>query len=65
MSRLTELPRRARMAGSLFGAGLEVEFAASTKRLKFGVWRYMFATDSDIKQAAGSWNALLTSTKPE
>lgn len=32
---------------------------------EFGTWRYMFATESDIKQAAGSWNALLTSTKPE
>lgn len=31
----------------------------------FGPWRYAFATESDIKQAAGSWNALLTSTKPE
>lgn len=31
----------------------------------FGTWRYMFATESDIKQAGGSWNALLTSTKPE
>lgn len=32
---------------------------------EFGVWRYMFATESDIKQASGSWNALLVSTKPE
>lgn len=32
---------------------------------EFGTWRYMFATESDIKQAGGSWNALLTSTKPE
>lgn len=31
----------------------------------FGVWRYMFATETDIKQAARSWNALLMSTKPE
>lgn len=31
----------------------------------FGIWRYMFATESDIKKAAGSWNALLVSTKPE
>lgn len=31
----------------------------------FGTWRYMFATESDIKKAAGSWDALLTSTKPE
>ncbi len=23
---------------------------------EFGVWRYMFATESDIKQASGSWN---------
>lgn len=31
----------------------------------FGTWRYMFATESDIKQAAGSWNSLLVTTKPE
>lgn len=31
----------------------------------FGTWRYTFATESHIKHAAGSWNALLTSTKPE
>ena len=31
----------------------------------FGDWRYMFATESDIKQAAGSWNSLLVTTKPE
>lgn len=31
----------------------------------FGAWRYMFATESDIKQAAGSWNSLLVTTKPE
>lgn len=31
----------------------------------FGNWRYMFATESDIKQAAGSWNSLLVTTKPE
>ena len=31
----------------------------------FGVWRYMFATESNIKNSAGSWNALLMSTKPE
>lgn len=31
----------------------------------FGVWRYMFATETNIKNAAGSWNALLMSTKPE
>lgn len=31
----------------------------------FGVWRYVFATESDIKQSGGSWNALLTITKPE
>lgn len=31
----------------------------------FGRWRYMFATESDIKQAGGSWNGLLVNTKPE
>lgn len=31
----------------------------------FGTWRYLFATESDIKQAAGSWNSLLVTTKPE
>lgn len=31
----------------------------------FGTWRYMFATESDIKQAAGSWDSLLVTTKPE
>ncbi|MEN3121232.1 DEAD/DEAH box helicase family protein [Janibacter sp. LM] len=31
----------------------------------FGTWRYMFATESDIKQAAGSWNSLLVTTNPE
>jgi type III restriction enzyme len=30
-----------------------------------GNWRYLFATESDIKQAAGSWVALLVTTKPE
>lgn len=31
----------------------------------FGTWRYMFATETNIKHAGGSWNALLTSAKPE
>ena len=31
----------------------------------FGKWRYLFATETDIKQAGGSWNGLLVSTKPE
>lgn len=31
----------------------------------FGIWRYMFATETNIKQAAGSWNGLLMATKPE
>lgn len=30
-----------------------------------GTWRYVFATETDIKQAGGSWNALLVTTKPE
>lgn len=31
----------------------------------FGIRRYMFATETNIKQAAGSWNGLLMATKPE
>lgn len=31
----------------------------------FGTWRYMFATESHIRQAAGSWTGLLMVTKPE
>jgi type III restriction enzyme len=31
----------------------------------YGSWRYVFATEADIKQAAGSWSALLVTTKPE
>lgn len=30
-----------------------------------GTWRYMFATETDIKQAAGSWQALMVTTQPE
>jgi type III restriction enzyme len=26
---------------------------------EYGIWRYGFATEADIKQAAGSWTALL------
>lgn len=32
---------------------------------RFGTWRYLLATESHIKQAAGSWNALLVATSPE
>lgn len=32
---------------------------------RFGTWRYVFAIESHIKQAAGSWNALLVATNPE
>lgn len=32
---------------------------------QFGAWRYVFATETHIKQAAGSWNGLLTSTDPQ
>ncbi len=31
----------------------------------FGTWRYVFATETDIKSAAGSWNGLLMVTQPE
>jgi type III restriction enzyme len=31
----------------------------------YGIWRYMFATESLIKAAAGSWNGLLVATNPE
>lgn len=31
----------------------------------FGTWRFLFATESHIKQAAGSWNSLLVATNPE
>lgn len=31
----------------------------------FGTWRYLFATESHIRQAGGSWNALLVATSPE
>lgn len=36
-----------------------------TSDAPFGSWRYVFATESNIKQAGGSWNGLLTVTKPE
>lgn len=32
---------------------------------EYGTWRYMFATESNIKSAAGSWNGLYTATNPE
>jgi type III restriction enzyme len=32
---------------------------------RFGTWRFLFATESHIRQAAGSWNALLVATNPE
>jgi type III restriction enzyme len=31
----------------------------------FGQWRYMFVTETDLKQSSGSWNGLLTVTNPE
>lgn len=31
----------------------------------YGTWRYMFASEADIKSAAGSWNGLYTATHPE
>lgn len=31
----------------------------------YGTWRYMFATEADIKQANGAWNGLYTATNPE
>ena len=31
----------------------------------YGDWRYMFATETHIKQAAGSWNGLIIATNPE
>ena len=31
----------------------------------FGTWRYMFATEAQIKAAGGSWNCLYTATNPE
>jgi hypothetical protein len=37
----------------------------SATTAKYGIWRYVFATEADIKQAAGSWTALLVTTKPE
>ncbi|WP_322411138.1 DEAD/DEAH box helicase [Microbacterium invictum] len=32
---------------------------------QFGTWRYVFATESDIKSASGSWASLLIVTEPE
>lgn len=32
---------------------------------RYGTWRYLFATEADIKQAAGSWRSLLVTTNPE
>ena len=32
---------------------------------QFGQWRYMFITETDVKQSSGSWNGLLTVTNPE
>jgi type III restriction enzyme len=32
---------------------------------RFGTWRFLFATESHIRQAAGSWNALLVAANPE
>lgn len=31
----------------------------------YGQWRYVFATESHIRQAGGSWNGLLVATNPE
>ena len=32
---------------------------------RFGLWRYMFVTETDVKRSSGSWNGLLTVTNPE
>jgi type III restriction enzyme len=32
---------------------------------EFGAWRYIFATESNIKSAVGSWAGLLVATNPE
>lgn len=32
---------------------------------RFGTWRYLFATESHVRQAAGSWNALVVGANPE
>lgn len=32
---------------------------------RFGPWRYVFATESDIRAASGSWASLLIVTEPE
>lgn len=32
---------------------------------RFGQWRYMFITETDVKRSSGSWNGLLTVTNPE
>ena len=32
---------------------------------RFGTWYYLFATESDIKRAAGSWAGLLVAASPE
>lgn len=32
---------------------------------RFGIWRYLFATEDTIKRAMGSWPALLALAKPE
>ncbi len=31
----------------------------------FSAWWYLFATESHIRQAGGSWNGLLVATSPE
>lgn len=32
---------------------------------RYGNWRYVFATETDIKVASGSWAGLLVQTDPE
>ncbi|MFE0750706.1 hypothetical protein [Gordonia sp. NPDC058843] len=32
---------------------------------QFGTWRYVFATETHIRGAAGSWAGLLVATNPE
>lgn len=32
---------------------------------RHGTWRYVFATESQIRRAAGSWNGLRNATNPE
>lgn len=38
---------------------------AARNERRFGTWRHEFGTETTTKHASGSWDTILTSTKPE